>query len=120
MLISFSHTTHRCPQATSYQAATASSDHRGDVQALLKQASGARPLHVSAVLLDHRGDVAAFTKRVQALRVLLEGVHAHQSGWSIWNGDLRSFVREEVASQVRLRYSDFLDRHRCVQGHSPC
>ncbi|CAI5519036.1 unnamed protein product, partial [Closterium sp. Naga37s-1] len=66
---------------------------------------------VSAVLSDHRGDVAAFTRRVQALQAVLEGVQAQQSGWSIGNGDLRAFVRGEVASQVLLRYSDFLDRH---------
>ncbi|CAI7836445.1 unnamed protein product [Closterium sp. NIES-53] len=75
---------------------------------------------VGAVLSDHRGDVAAFTKRVQALHGVLEGVQAQQSGWSIGNGDLRTFVRGEVASQVLLRYSDFLDRHRSIVESRAC
>ncbi|CAI5966729.1 unnamed protein product [Closterium sp. NIES-65] len=75
---------------------------------------------VAGVLSDHRGDVAAFTKRVQALHALLEGVQAQQSGWSIGNADLRAFVRGEVASQVLLRYSDFLDRHRSIVESRAC
>ncbi|CAI5482627.1 unnamed protein product [Closterium sp. Yama58-4] len=75
---------------------------------------------VGAVLSDHRGDVAAFTKRVQALHALLDGVQAQQSGWSIGNAELRAFVCREVASQVLLRYSDFLDRHRSIVESRVC
>ena len=64
------------------------------------------------VCCSHDGFLQSFLRSLHAFYTLLEEVHYRQSNSVIPNVELRSFLRIEIASQVRERFRHFREANR--------